>query len=157
MTAFLRLVILTCHILSNHLLLKHFALQDDGSYECPVPNEEEQGNCDMPECQFTAWGEWSVCSGELCGGPGTNTRTRDCIPAVSDFEHGLYSVNRHYSKTLNCRMTTALDALFQTRKSRVPATCRSASLQNGENGAYVLVSFVEALAPIPGPVTAFQR
>merc|ERR1712037_315115 len=54
---------------------------DDGSFGCPDPNEEEQGTCDMPECEFTEWGEWSVCSGELCGGPGTNSRTRDCIPA----------------------------------------------------------------------------
>ena len=49
-----------------------------------MPNEEEQGTCDMPECQFTEWGEWSVCSGELCGGAGINARTRDCIPAVSN-------------------------------------------------------------------------
>ena len=49
-----------------------------------MTNEEEQGTCDMPECQFTEWGEWSTCSGELCEGAGTNTRTRDCIPAVSN-------------------------------------------------------------------------
>ena len=70
-------------ILSKLKLIEDLACQDDGSFGCPVANEEEQGTCDMPECQFTEWGDWSVCSGELCGGPGTNTRTRDCIPAVS--------------------------------------------------------------------------
>ena len=59
-------------------------LQDDGSFGCPVPNEEEQGTCDMPECQFTEWGDWGICSGQLCGGTGINARTRDCIPAVSN-------------------------------------------------------------------------
>merc|ERR1719373_1552138 len=54
---------------------------DDGQFGCKEESDEEEGSCDMPECPFTEWGEWSICSGETCDGPGTNTRTRDCIPA----------------------------------------------------------------------------
>jgi len=55
------------------------------------------------------------------------------------------------------QMTEALNALCRTRKRRVTVTCQSANLLSGETGAYVPVSFVEAQAPIQGPVTAFQR
>ena len=51
----------------------------------------------------------------------------------------------------------AMNVLCQTRRSRVPVTCQSVNLLNGENGAYVLVSFVEALAAIPGLVIVFLR
>ena len=65
--------------------IKLFKTQNDGQFACEEETDEEEESCDMTECQFTEWGDWSLCSGELCGGPGTNTRTRDCIPAVSNF------------------------------------------------------------------------
>ena len=40
-----------------------------------------------------------------------------------------------YSKTVfHCRMTAALDAPCQMRKSKVPATCQSATGASGESG-----------------------
>ena len=54
-------------------------------------------------------------------------------------------------------MMAALNALCQTKKSRVIVTCQSANLPHGENGAYVPENSVEALAPIPGLVTVFLQ
>ena len=70
----------------DFLALCEIVTQDDGQFACQEATDEEEGSCDMPECPFGDWGEWSTCSGEMCGGPGTNTRSRDCIPAVSTYD-----------------------------------------------------------------------
>ena len=54
-------------------------------------------------------------------------------------------------------MTEAMDAQFQMRKSKEPATCQLATGLTGENGASVLVKFVRVLAPILGLVIVFLR
>ena len=64
----------------------HFSnIQVDGGFPCPSQTDEEEEACDMPECPYTDWGDWTSCRGEFCGAGevGSRTRTRDCIPAVS--------------------------------------------------------------------------
>ena len=58
--------------------------QDDGQFACAEATDEEEGACDMPECPYTDWGEWTKCTGEFCGAGqvGMRSRTRECIPAV---------------------------------------------------------------------------
>ena len=58
---------------------------------------------------------------------------------------------------VHCRRMEALDAQFQMRKSKVLVTCQPAPGLTGENGVFVWVSFVKALAPTPGLVTAFLQ
>ena len=58
---------------------------------------------------------------------------------------------------VHCRRMEALDAQFQMRKSKEPATCQLATGLTGENGASVLVKFVRVLAPILGLVIVFLR
>ena len=60
-------------------------MQDDGQFACAEATDEEEGSCDMPECPYTDWGEWTKCAGEFCGAGeiGSRTRNRQCIPAVS--------------------------------------------------------------------------
>ena len=48
-----------------------------------MPNEEEEGACDMPACNWTDWGVWSECAGADCGETGSMSRARDCVPPVS--------------------------------------------------------------------------
>ena len=48
-----------------------------------MANEEEEGACDMPACDWTEWGVWSECGGADCGETGSMSRTRDCVPPVS--------------------------------------------------------------------------
>ena len=69
--------------------VKNNVLQDDGQFACREATDEEGEKCDMPECPYTDWGEWSKCTGEFCGAGqvGSRTRTRDCIPAVSICEN----------------------------------------------------------------------
>ena len=60
-------------------------LQDDSQFGCAEATDEEEASCDMPECPYTDWGDWTKCIGEFCGAGqvGSKTRTRTCIPAVS--------------------------------------------------------------------------
>ena len=74
--------------------------QDDGSFGCPVANEEEEGACDMPACDWTEWGVWSECGGADCGETGSMSRTRDCVPPVSSSQPETWMINRAKDRML---------------------------------------------------------
>ena len=78
---------MSTHLMSRHPEAReHFPIyfKDDGQFACPEATDEEEGSCDMPECPYTDWGEWTKCTGEFCGAGqvGLRSRTRECIPAV---------------------------------------------------------------------------
>ena len=50
-------------------------------------------------------------------------------------------------KILHCRMTEAMDALCQMRKSKAPVTCQHATGLTGVSGASVVARIVVKLAP----------
>ena len=49
-----------------------------------MDSEEEQGDCEMPACDWTDWGDWSECSSaeDVCDATGSKSRSRDCVPPV---------------------------------------------------------------------------
>merc|ERR1711963_1151247 len=52
-----------------------------GGHECPTQIDTETEACDAPAC-WTAYGEWSDCTGE-CDTTGSRNQTRTCIPPTN--------------------------------------------------------------------------